>query len=276
MGPEKAPGPLAALGALLRRALPTSLSRIICQLDEVEEVAFFQGLVMEYLPEVRERILGEGSVDEMMAAFAQTFGERYFPLDHLAGGRGEGLADLTNIIPVHFQGLEYDDYDQLTDWPLPTILASLLVGFEGEVVDLGEGIRVTLLEAAAQTVPRELLDRIPAGGYPRDFLEEKLAGTAYQGLIVHARILCHDTGSFFFDVSCGEGWGDPPEWDPETVRILTEHWQHFTALQEEVDAFFKWMEEDPRARLAEVLNFLEGRSVDATDPRQLELPLGAA
>lgn len=275
MGPEKAPGPLAALGALLRRALPTSLSRIIVQMEEVEEFAFFQGLVMEYLPEERERVLGEGSVYEMMNAFAQAFSERYFPLEHVEDGMTEGLEDLTRMIPVHFQGLEYDDYDQLTDWPLPTVLASLLVGFEGEV-DLGNGVRVTLLEEAARKVPRELLDRIPQGGYPRDFLEEELSGTAYQGLIVHARVLCHDTGSFFFDVSCGEGWGDPPEWEPETVRILTEHWRHFTALQEEVEAFFEWLKEDPRARLAEVLNFLEGRSVDATDARQLELALGPA
>ncbi len=105
----------------------------------------------------------------------------------------------------------------------------------------------------------EVLDRIPQGGYLRDFLEEVLAGTPYQGIIAHARYLCHDTGSWFLDLVCEELLQDPPEWDRGTVEALTEHWRHAQAVEEEADTFFQWLEEDPQAHLAEVVGFLERR-----------------
>ena len=257
-GPEPAPGPLAALSRLLRGASPPRLSHLVALFGEAEDYGEFTRLVREFLPDLELDILGRGTL-EGMGAFARAFRERYFPLAHVEGGGAESLEDLTRFIPIHTDGLDYSDYHTLNEFRLGVVLASLLVDFEGEMGMEGEGIRITLLEEAARKVPQDFLGRIPEGGYPRDFLEEKLPGTPYQGLIAHARWLCHDTGSWFLDLSCEEVFSDPPEWTRDMVEAFTEHWRHAQDISEEADIFCDWLEEDPQAHLAEVLDFLERR-----------------
>lgn len=257
-GPGTAPGPLVALSQLLKRAGPPNLSHLLALFGQAEEYGEFARLVRELLPDREAEILGQGIL-EGVQAFVQAFQERYFPLDFWEDDQAESLRDLTRFIPVYPQGLGDDDYHDLPNLRPGAVLASLLVGFEEEIGLEGEGIRITLLEEAARRVPKGLLGRIPEGGYPRGFLEQTLAGTPYQGLIAHARYLCHDTGSFFLDVTHEGIWDNPPDWDRATVEALTEEWQHAQAIQEEGDTFFDWLEEEPEAHLAEVLDFLGRR-----------------
>ena len=273
--PGPAPGPLAALGRRLRQG-PPSLRHLLVRFGAFDDYAQFLRLVREYTPEIEAEVLGR-DLDRALEAFAQAFRERYFPLEHLEDyiGEPDGLEVVMSRIPAHFLGLSWDDYDGLDDYKTSHILASLLVAFEAEV-DLGSGVRVTLLEVAVKKVPQEILARIPQGGYPREFLEEELAGTPYQGLIVHARWLCHDTGCDFLDMTGEDEWEMSIDWTRENVEALTAAWQHFLALDQETNDFFDWMEEDLVGHLKELLNFLEGRSGYAKDPRQLELPLGVA
>jgi len=278
MGTSKAVGPLVALGEALRAvSRPPALSVVIAELGEVEDFAFFQGLVQEYLPEHRESILGAGGIGDMVGAFARAFGERYFPLAHVEDGLIESVGDLTRSIPICAQGLAYDDYHELPDFRPEFVLATLLVDFEGEEIMGGEGIQVTLLEEAARHVPQALLERIPERGFALQLLEERLAGTPYQGLIAHAWYLCHATGSIFLDATCEDLQGYEIRWTREEVDNLTEQWQAARDIQEEADGFLQWLEQDLAGHLAEVLKFLQEEGVDyAKDPRQLELALGPA
>ncbi len=165
-------GPLVTLSHLLRGAGPPALSHLLALFGQAEEYGEFTRLVREFLPDLELEILGQGALDGA-SAFAEAFGARYFPLGHLEPGFMESLEDLTRWVPVHVQGLAWDDYHDLPNWRPGFVLASLLVDFDWEL-DLVEsaetpgGIRITLLEEAARQVPRGPGPHSP-GGIPQGF-----------------------------------------------------------------------------------------------------------
>jgi hypothetical protein len=239
---------------------------VASRLRDAEDYQDFLGLVREYLPDLEAQITGDGSPAGMIAAFAEAFGERYFPLvQGFEDGSIDDFSSLLQGIPVALYGWEYEDYHTLPQQGPGMILASLLVDFEGEL-GWEEGIGITAMEAAAEHIPQGLLRRVPAQGYPLEFLREALRDR-YRGLLGFAEILCAQTGTVFLDTSFQEfyypsgsgSWCEIPMWDREAVAELAEQWRAARGLQEEVMSFLDWLEADPAAHFAEVLDFLERR-----------------
>jgi len=255
MGAPEALGPLAYLGRRLVRR-PPLLSRICEWLGEAEFYPKFTELVEEYLPDAGQEILRSR---EMAADFVEAFTERYFPLMEVP------LEQLVQFIPVGVLGWEEEEYHDLPDAEPGRLLASLLVA------GMDEGIRVTTLETASKLLPRGVLRTLSKGGYPLPFLEQVLPGSPYDGLVTFAQVLCHATGSIFWDLTplniCppqSGGWPyhcdwSYPEWSRENVDTLSEDWRVSSEIEERMQSFLGWLEADAPARFAQVLDYLEGR-----------------
>ncbi|GAI11416.1 unnamed protein product, partial [marine sediment metagenome] len=50
--------------------------------------------------------------------------------------------------------------------------------------------------------------------------------------------------------------GALPEWDQETVEILTRHWQQANLIEQEIFDLYEVLEGDPTARFEEILNLI--------------------
>lgn len=264
-------GPLAALSQFLRQGRPPLLSCLVSEFRDAEDYHEFLRLVREYLPDIEEEITGAGPPAEMMAAFCRAFGERYFILmQEFQDGEIEEFGSLVQGIPVAVEGWDYEDYDELPQCRTGMVLASLLVDLEEELAGLEwEGIRITVMGAAAEHVAPEVLERVK--GYPLSFLEE----AGHQGLLSFAKMLCCQTGTVFWDLNPQEFYYPTSsgsacqviDWSREAVTELTEEWERAVQIGEEVDGFLAWLEEDSRVHFARMVRFLEG-DPSVEDPEQ--------
>jgi hypothetical protein len=251
-------GPLSVLVKSLESLGIPSLSSLIACLAGAEEYKDFVSLVREFLPERERSILYRQTPQFQVAAFAQYFEDRYFPLDDpFKVGDVESYLDLTQGIPVILQGLSYDDYELIaSDWREGYQLMTYLVESPYEED------RVALAEALSQYLPRELVEQIPphANGLSPEELHRLLDGTKFQPLADWASMVWHDTGNFFLDTDYEEMWnqGRPP-WNKETVQRLTQEWQQAERIGEEIYSLATWLEEDPPAHFAELLSFIQER-----------------
>ena len=269
MEPGETDGPLASLCARLLRVRPVVFSYLVSRTYEAEEYGSFVNLVTEYLPESHQEIMAEATIHGRVQAFANLFGQRYFPLADIFF-EFEEIGELTRFIPVDVYGMDYDDYHYLTDNRLGHILSALLVNFEEPEGLVGEGVRVTLMEAAEKQVHREVLARIPQQGYPLDDLRQRL-GRRYKGLLYEAEHLCHESSNDFLNVSDESFYSNPPEWDREMVEYLTKEWKGFLKIDKVIVDFWKWLEAKPAERLSTILNWLERPEGPETSPNQLRL-----
>ena len=248
-------GPLSVLGWKLRsRGLP-SLGALIARLGQVEEYGEFVNLVREFLPEREVDILHQSTPPVQIAAFVKYFEERYFPLhDMLRDGDAEEYSQLTNSIPVVVMGISYDYYCEVDSYwrPGDQLMTYLLQ-------DPYQEDRVALAEACAKHVSAEVIQRVPEGGFSREECHHLLDDTPYKGVALWADWLWAETGNFFLDVCEEELWecgGGHPYWDSETVDELTRLWQQAERIQEEVFNIVISLEENPRVRFEEILNFI--------------------
>jgi hypothetical protein len=238
---------------------PPRLSALVWEFRDVAVYQDFVHLVREYLPDLEQDILQAGRPAEMVAAFAIPFRERYFPLhSSIEAGMAEGFYDLLNYIPIEVYGWAEDDYHSIPELRPGIILGSLLVDFEGHLGWVGEGVRITIVEAAAQLVPVELVQRAVA--YPLNVLRVVLRGSRYAGLLTLAETLCHDTGNPFLDATYEDLWSDPPEWDRRTVENLTADWQTADAALKRMWKLLEWLEASPGPNFTKVLDFLGRRT----------------
>jgi hypothetical protein len=246
-------GPLSVLAGRLRRLAVPSLSSLIAQLEGAEEYQEFAALVRELLPERELDILGMSTPEEQIAAFAQFFEDRYFPLDDsFKYGDVESYTDLTRGIPIVPLGLSYDDYHEITwDWREGYQLMTYLVQSPYD------DVRASLAEACAEHVPEELLRQVPEEGFSPGELHRLLDESPYRGLALWADIVWGNTGNVFLDTDLELLWqeGFPP-WDRETVENLTREWQQAEVIQREVFDLAEWLEQDPAERFGELLNFI--------------------
>ena len=250
-------GSLLALARKMRSFGPPSLSILISHLSEMEDYGDFVKLVKEFLPEREEDILHQLTPATQMAAFADYFEDRYFPLDdNIKLGEIESYFELTRGIPVIIRGISWDDYHEIatSDWRFGAQLIAYLIESPYEEGDA----RIALAEACAEHVPVELLQRVPEGGISPDEAHRILDNTPYKALALWADILCANTGNFFLDTDYEMLWsgGALPEWDQETVEILTRHWQQANLIEQEIFDLYEVLEGDPTARFEEILNLI--------------------
>ncbi|MDP2950639.1 MAG: hypothetical protein Q8P22_14040 [Chloroflexota bacterium] len=264
------PGPLARLGERLLATAPPRLQSVVEWLAQYGPYLDFVALVRECLPDQEQEILRNPDIGVRIAAFANHFRDRYFPLPWWLddGEDEEGYEDLTRGLPVVSRGIGLEEYDNLTDWASSYQVAAVLSANPHDT-----GARIALLESCAQWLPKELLART-GEGYSPAALHERLDRTRYAPAALMADWLNGDTGNAFLDLdeeTAREVW-EP--WDRATVDYLTRQWQQADLIDNRIREFGEWLLKEPAGRFSRMLNVIEGREElnPPEDPRQMRLP----
>jgi hypothetical protein len=248
--------PLKRLTAALQGASPRSLRSVMQALEGALHYRDFVTLVRRWLPDQEEQVLNPDlSEEQQVWVFCEAFSERYFPIHEM-----EAYGDITGFIPVHTIAVEDYDYHNPKELSVGYLLLFSLAEFPEE------GVRTVWLETAVEHVPRELVERIPPGGYGAAELGRLLKGTRHEGVALAVAYFTHDTGNPFLDVS--EEWNpDMPNWSDEVVEDLTREWRAAVAVQGKIEERTRWLEQDPEARFRGLLDFIDRRKRQMPDWR---------
>ncbi len=261
MDPQ-APLSLSALAArLLRR--PPSLRELVTLVGYADDYAWFAGLVHRLFPLEAEAVLAAPDARERVGRFAHLFSARHYPLylPHieflLEDGDEPPWCWLRRGIPYDLMGIGYDGLHELWEAYRPGIAALGLLAEPPDALYVGpDGLRVAWLEAAAEHIPRETLERIPPGGVPLDVLAGAAAGTGFEACAQGAQWVWAETGIFFLDACYDDGmydgFADP--WDDDVIAEGTAEWGKAVALMDAVGELADWLEEDLPARFARMLD----------------------
>ncbi len=200
-----------------------------------------------------------------MERFARLFQERHFPLyapfiEFFAdAGEEPPFTWLRRGIPFQLMGFGYDALHEMWDGYREGLSAlALLAQPPGSYYLEPGGLRTAWLEAAAQRIPQQALERIPEGGIPLDALTEAVKETGFQGAAQAAAWVRAETGNFFLDFNYEdgdyEGFADP--WEEAIIQEGTEEWQRASALMDSVFKLADRLEGDLPVRFAELLDFI--------------------
>ena len=247
---------LAALGRVLRRApvAPTSVARL---LEGHEAFLAFRRIVRELFPEAEAEILAAGEVDRdresaRVWAFLRKVEQEYFPVYDL-----DEYEQVLAGIPFVREGWSYDRFHQVDLRTGELLLFALCA----QPYDTGYDTRVALLDAAEAHVPRALLLETPPGGFTPAELHDRLDGTSYEGAALYADWLWGETETVFLDLD-DEAVVTDADWTRENVLELAEHWRRSSTILDRIAELTAWLEADPPARLARLLDAARGE-----DPR---------
>ncbi len=249
--------------SLLRR--PPSLRELVTLIGYAEDYAWFAGLVSRLFPQEAEAILAAPDVNRRVEGFAELFQERHFPLYGpfldfwLDEGDEPPWSWLRRGIPFDLVGFGYDDLHEMWDGYREGLSALALLAQPPDSFFMGpEGMRTAWLESAAERIPQDTLERIPAGGIPLEALTEAVQETEFQGAAQAAAWVWSETGNFFLDHNYSDGdydgFSDP--WEEEIIREGTEEWQKASALIDSVTQLAGWLEGDLPGRFAGMLDFI--------------------
>ncbi|MDP3062707.1 MAG: hypothetical protein Q8O40_05800 [Chloroflexota bacterium] len=264
--------PLSVLAQRLQAA-PPSLGALLNLIAGAEGFEDFQKLVREYLPDCEHDILA-GQPREQVAAFAQHFRVRYFPLhESMEWGEVEEeypYSDVLTAIPIRPIGISWDDYHELEAWSTGLQLLMALVSdpyFETGEPD--DGARVALLESCAVKVD-ELVKRIPKHGWGPEELHKRLDGTRYAAAALCADWLWHQTDTPWLDLTYEDMDGGGLDWCRENVEWFTQQWPRVEAIEGGIHDLAAWLEEAPEPHFRELLDAIrDGGPKRARRPRTL-------
>lgn len=244
---------LSGLGRALRRR-PVSPTSVAALLRGREGYLAFRRIVRDLFPAEEAAILGAGQPGAVREnarvwAFMHLVEERFFPVydldeyDQVAAG-----------IPFVREGWSYERFHDLDLPPGQLLLLCLCAHPYGP--DFAN--RVPLLEACEAHLPRSLMADIPPEGLSPDQLRERLEETAFFGAADFADWVWGETGTAFLDLDDeAEVWD--ADWTQENVKELAAQWVRASALLEGVTELARWLEADPPAHFAALLNAALGR-----------------
>jgi hypothetical protein len=142
----------------------------------------------------------------------------------------------------------------------------LLLTLCGDPYVLDSGMRVSLLEAAERHVPRELLTAIPGDGLAPSDLSARLEGTPFAAAGDFAAWIFRDTGFLFLDADDEDVVAI--EWTRENVDELTRQWREANALLGRAAELVRWLEADPPAHFARLLEAVAAGEAHARHLRE--------
>lgn len=253
-----ATSPIVVLDKVFHRLFPPSVSHLAAFLRGSESFPDFVRMIREYLPESETDILLLDTIGDQIAEFGERFSLKYFPLDHyITSGDADTYDDLLTYMPIEVGGIDSYAYHEM---PQQGTKADLVMCALVEEQYLSDGARIAIIEKCAEFISREMLEKIPEGGFTLRDLELCLTGTPYEPLIMWSRMLNHETGNFFLDtepeeltMSYGHGSSGDPQWDPETVEFLTGAWKEAEVLWADILKLEKMIEEDPQVVMFDIL-----------------------
>ena len=253
--------PLAVLGLRLLAAAPPRLAALQELLMGAEGLGEFLELVRRYTPDHEAEILRATGPDERLPIFANYFQDQYFPLHWVFAHPMDGDVGYDYMAEsIHAPSLGWDD----DDWhdiesrhhghQLLFALCRCCDGTNHQFYD--DGLRIPALEACAVHTRKDVLTRIPDGGYTREELHRLLDGTEYEAAAKAADWFHNDTGNGFLDTNDEMNQYAQDPWDPETVAELTRLWQQADLLYDQVNDLRVWLEQDTNRHFGQLLDFI--------------------
>jgi hypothetical protein len=161
-------------------------------------------------------------------------------------------------VPFLRLGWSFDRYHEAAGSPGEALLLALCA--PPFVAD--GGARLAFLDAAEALVGRALVAELPAGGLEPEALHARLDGTPYEGAALFGDWLHGRTEAVFLDAD--DEVEVSIEWTRENVDELARQWRGAKALLERVTELTRWLEADPAARFARLLDAALGRDAHAT------------
>jgi hypothetical protein len=243
------PRPLA-LGRALRRT-PVGPRAVAALLEGQDGYRAFRAIVRDIFADAEAEILaaelpGESRETARVYAFTERVEATWFPIyevdeyDQLAFG-----------IPFVRNAWSYERFHELDLRPGELLLFALCAQpYEADT-------RISLLDAAEAHVPRTLLSEFPPGGFTPAELRERLDGTPYAGAADYADWLWGETETVFLDID--EEIVADVEWSRENVLELADQWRRAQDILDRIGQLATWIEDDPAAHFARLLDAILGR-----------------
>lgn len=258
-------GPLA-LGAVLRRRppLPTSVASL---LDGRGGAPAFRRVVEVLFPAHAAAILaaerpGATRREARVAAFLERVEADLFPVYELDGwyaADDDPYDFVLQGVPFVRLGWGEEDFHELGRRDGQRLLFALCQQPYDD-----DGAHLALLESLEPLVPLATLLRIPLGGVETATLHARLDGGRFGAAAEFADWVWGETGTAFLDFDDTVEIHDA-DWTREIVDALAEQWRRADAILKRIDGLATWLEGDPPARFAALLDAALGSPASETN-----------
>ena len=244
---------LQALGRKLRRA-PVSPASVAALLECHEAYLAFRRILREIFPEEEAEILathqaGGSRENARVWEFLHLVEARYFPVYEV-----DDYEQVVCGIPFVRNGWGYDRFHELDLRTGELLLFALCA----QPFEPGYDTRLSILDAAESHVPRCVLSEIPEQGFDPAGLHERLDGTPYVAAAEFADWLWGATDTVFLDLDDEVEVMDA-DWTKELVLELAGQWRRASGILDHITEFASWLEADPPAHFAKLLDAALGR-----------------
>jgi hypothetical protein len=260
----------------LKAGAPPRLAGLQELVMGAEGLTEFLELVRRYTPDHEAEVMRAAGPEERLPIFARHFKAAYFPLHWVFDGPmdgGVGYSYMAESIHTLSLGWGDDDWHDIESRLVGhQLLFALCRCCDGTKHLYDDRVRIPALEACAVHTRKDILTRIPNGGYTREELHRRLDGTEYEAAAKAADWFHNDTGNGFldYDEEMSQYAQDP--WDQESVAALTKLWAEADLLLDQVEALTLWLEKDTNRHFGQLLDFIEQRKeVMDRDPRPTPL-----
>lgn len=250
--------PVESLAKALRSYFPPSIDGLISIIADNKHYADFKHLIDKFLPERKKLILAEATVEGQLSEFASHFEDRYFPLPYtFRDGEADAYSDLTESLPLIARGFGYTEYDNLIQSGYANY--RLMTYFFRQPWD-ENGARVALAGACLEHVTKDILERIPEGGYTPEEMHKLLDGTEYEALAKWGDAISMCTGNELLDMD-DEMLGSSilPEWNRENVEYYTQQWQEADVYENKVGDLAEKFDSNPQEFMVMLLDYIDRR-----------------
>lgn len=242
----------------LEMRYPPHLEAVLDKFSSAEGLTEFVALIREYLPKHENSIMRAPNATAKMEAFTNFFSKDYFPLGEWDFSDGE-YEMITREIPVVFEGISYEDYDDSNNFSPEWICMLALVNYpwsssSDDQASVEEGIshRVPILDLA-QKLAGDIVKKIPSQGFTPTYLHGKLDKTKYEGMAVFADWVNADTGCWQLDANNEDtSYNGGIEWNKENVAELKAQYPKMQAINRKMTEIETWLHEDLRSHFAEL------------------------
>jgi len=239
---------------------PVLLTSVVKPFAGMQHVARFYGLVDEYLPEEKARLLKLAPTDAA-GEFIKAFSKRYFPLnEHVVldsysdfGKQLYNLERLNRAIPLTWEGMDEGSYEPTyNQMPFAQLLTEALCvcPFHNTHVS-----RLPVVDEFGKKAGEELLKFIPKDGHAFEHMEWALEGSPHPGLLLWCRWLFQKTGNVWLDRNDHQF----TDWSRETVDDLAKAWPLYLELDKQMKDFDKWLTGQLQAHTAQIVRYVAKR-----------------
>ncbi|MFN8472810.1 MAG: hypothetical protein U0822_11525 [Anaerolineae bacterium] len=229
---------------MLRRtvARPRSAAALLaCHASELEFRLVVQAIFPDEAADIWQvRQAGTSRETTRVEAFLRRVEERFFPVYE-----AEEYDQVAWAIPFVRLGWSYEDFHDLERRLGELLLLALC--------EAPTDIRVALLDWAEAHVPSDVLARIPREGFSRAEMHTQFDNTSCSVVAEFVDWLWGETGTAFLDLD-DEIEVTDAGWSSQNVLDLAEQWREAQAILDRIEGLVTWLEADPAAHFAQLVD----------------------